>query len=118
MKELITLTDEDALKVINTIHLLTKNTLIKRGGSVGLSFEESFRRYGSAYIEFELLSEDKFDGHWTTTSKCRIRFHHTSVWFQEFSSYNEPSTYNKNHYFGYLKLIELGYKLPDKPQWT
>lgn len=119
MKELIDITDEDVISVIDRIHLLTENRVISRNGILGLDFYESFRTYGKAYIVIELISEDKVtDGYYTTTSKCRIEFNHQSVWFTEFSSDDEVSGYNKNHFFGYLKLQELGYKLPDRPQWT
>lgn len=119
MKQLIDITDEDALSVINRIHLLTENKLIGRTGTLGLSFKESFRKYGTAWIEFELVSNDTVtDGYFTTVSKCRIHFHHTSVWFEEMDFDGDPSNYNKNHFFGYLKLQELGYELPKEPQWT
>lgn len=119
MKKLIDITDEDVIAVIDRIHLLTENKIIARGGIFGLDFYESFRKYGDAYIDVELLSVDNAsDGYFTYTSKCRIKFHHNSVWFTEFSSDGEVSGYNKNHFFGYLKLKELGYELPDKPQWT
>lgn len=117
MKKLIDISDEDALAVINRIHILTENRILGRFGLLGLDFHESFRRYGSAYMDFELASYDFVsDGHYTSISKCRIEFHHESVWFMEFSSDDDISGYNKNHFFGYLKLQELGYKLPDKPQ--
>ena len=124
MKKLIDITDEDVLKVINRIHIiyyiypLTENKVISRNGLHGLSFEESFRKYGSCYIEVEMISHDIVtDGHFTFESKCRLQFHHKSVWFAEYDSRGNCSNYNKNHFFGYLKLQELGYELPDKPQW-
>ena len=119
MKRLIDITDEDVISVINRIHLLTENKVISRNGILGLDFYESFRKYGDCSIDVELVSNDTVtDGYYTTISKCRIQFHHESIWFTEYSSDNEISGYNKNHFFGYLKLQELGYKLPDAPQWT
>lgn len=119
MKKLIEITDEDAQKVVDTIHLLTENTIIGRFGIFGLSFEDSFRKHGDAWIDFECASIDTVsDGYFSTFSKFRIKFHHSSVWFEELSMDGEPSSYNKNHFFGYLKLQELGYELPEKPQWT
>lgn len=118
MKRLIDITDEDVISVINRIHLLTENTIISRNGLHGLDFYQSFRKYGDCSIDVELASYDTGDGYFTTFSKCRIQFHHESVWFTEFGSDDEISGYNKNHFFGYLKLQELGYKLPDTPQWT
>lgn len=118
MKKLIEITDEDAQKVVDTIHLITENTIIGRFGIHELSFEDSFRKYGDAYIDFECASIDNVsDGYFSTFSKFRIRFHHQSVWFEEMSMGGNPSVYNKNHFFGYLKLQELGYELPEKPQW-
>ena len=118
MKKLIEISDEDAQKVVARIHLLTENTIIGRFGTLGLSFEDSFRKYGDAWIDFECASIDKVsDGYFSTFSKFRIKFHHSSVWFEELSMEGKPSSYNKNHFFGYLKLQELGYELPDKPQW-
>ena len=119
MKRLIDITDEDVISVINRIHLLTENKVISRNGLLGLDFYESFRKYGDCSIDVELVSNDTItDGYYTTISKCRIQFHHESVWFTEYGSDDEISGYNKNHFFGYLKLQELGYKLPDVPQWT
>ena len=119
MKRLIDITDEDVISVINRIHLLTENTVISRNGILGLDFNESFRKYGDCSIDVELTSNDTVtDGYYTTVTKCRIHFHHESVWFTEFSSDEKISAYNKNHFFGYLRLQELGYKLPDTPQWT
>ena len=116
MKRLIDITDEDVISVINKIHLLTQNTIISRDGILGLDFKESFRKYGDCSISIELASIDSTDGYFTCISKCVIQFHHNSVWFTEFGSDGEISGYNKNHYFGYLKLQELGYELPNKPQ--
>lgn len=120
LKRLIDITDEDVISVINRIHPLTENTIISRNGIHGLDFYDSFRKYGDASIDVELVSEDRVsDGYFTTISKCRIKFHHESIWFTEYvGSSDEVSGYNKNHFFGYLKLQELGYKLPDAPQWT
>jgi hypothetical protein len=119
MKRLIDITDEDVISVINRIHLLTENKVISRNGLFGLDFYESYRIYGDCSIDIELVSNDTVtDGYYTTVSKCGIQFHHESVWFIEYSLDNEISDYNKNHFFGYLKLQELGYKLPDAPQWT
>ena len=119
MKRLIDITDEDVISVINRIHLLTENKVISRNGLLGLDFYESFRKYGDCSIDVELVSNDTVtDGFYTTISKCRIQFHHESVWVTEYGSDDEISGYNKNHFFGYLKLQELGYKLPDVPQWT
>lgn len=118
MKKLIDITDEDVIKVIDQIHRLTENKVIGRFGILGLSFEDSYRKYGNCYIKIELLSEDRVtDGYFTTYSYCHIKFHHESVWFEEYTSDGESSTYNKNHYFGYKKLIELGYDFPIEPQW-
>ena len=111
MKKLIDITDEDIISVVNRIHLLTKNKVISRNGILGLDFYESFRKYGDCSIDVELESKDSF-------SICRIQFHHRSIWFTEYIEYPEISGYNKNHFFGYLKLQELGYELPDVPQWT
>lgn len=117
MKKLIDITDEDVIKVIDRIHILTENKVISRNGIHGLSFEESFRKYGFCYIEIEMVSHDRVtDGYFTTESKCRLQFHHNSVWFAEFDCDGDDSNYNKNHFFGYLKLQELGYELPNKPQ--
>jgi len=70
------------------------------------------------YIEIEMISHDRVtDGHFTVESKCRLQFHHNSIWFAELNCDGDDSNYNKNHFFGYLKLQELGYELPDKPQW-
>ena len=119
MKKLLEMTDEDVLAIINAIHLLTKNTIVKRDGILGLGFKESFRKYGSAYIEFLMVSEDNVtDGYFTTESKCHIVFRHTSIWFAEYGCDDDASNYNKNHFYGYQKLIELGYEMPDKPQWV
>ena len=119
MKKLIDITDEDIIKVINRIHLLTENKVISRNGILGLEFYDSYKKYGDAYIDIELVSEDTVtSGYYTTISKCRIQFHHNSVWFSELSCDDKFSGYNKNHYFGYLKLIELGYDFPSEPQWT
>jgi len=115
MKKLIDITDEDAIAVIDCIHILTENTIVSRNGELGLSFEESFRKYGSAFILFKCVSASDIFGE--SIQYCKIVFRHTSVWFAEFSFDMEPSTYNKNHYFGYMKLIELGYSLPSTPQW-
>ncbi len=118
MKKLIDITDEDVITVINRIHILTENKIISRKGILGLDFHESYRKYGDAHIDIELVSNDTVtDGHFTTISKCRIQFHHKSVWFSEFGTNNSFSGYNKNHFFGYLKLQELGYELPNSPQW-
>jgi len=119
-KRLIDITDEDVILVINRIHPLTVNTIISRNGRLGLDFYDSFRKYGDASIDIELVSNDTVtDGYFTTISKCRIQFHHESIWFTEYvGSSGEVSGYNRNHFFGYLKLQELGYKLPDSPQWT
>ena len=69
-------------------------------------------------IEIEMISHDRVtDGHFTVESKCRLQFHHNSIWFAELDCDGDDSNYNKNHFFGYLKLQELGYELPDKPQW-
>jgi hypothetical protein len=118
MKPLIDITDEDVISAINRIHILTENTVISRNGIHGLNFKDSFRTYGSAYIEIEMVSNDTVsDGYFTSISKCRMVFNHKSVWFAELgSSGYEPSNYNKNHLFGYLKLQELGYELPSSPQ--
>jgi len=118
MKKLIEITDEDVITVIDQIHILTENKVISRNGILELSFEDSFRKYGSCYIEIEMVSHDIVtDGHFTTESKCRLQFNHKSVWFAELGYDDDDSNYNKNHFFGYLKLQELGYELPDKPQW-
>lgn len=118
-KKLIDITDEDVISVIDRIHILTENKIISRNGLHGLSFEDSFKKYGSAYIEIEMVSNDTVtDGYYTTISKCRMVFNHKSIWFAEMSSDGSDSNYNRNHFFGYLKLQELGYELPDKPQWT
>lgn len=117
MKKLIDITDEDLIKVINCIHILTENKVIGRKGINGLSFEDSYKRYGACYIEVEMVSHDRVtDGYFTTESKCKLQFNHKSVWFAEFGPDGESSNYNKNHFFGYLKLQELGYELPEKPQ--
>ncbi len=117
MKKLIDITDEDLIKAIDRIHILTENKVLSRNGIHGLSFKESFRRYGYCYIEIEMVSHDMVtDGYFTTESKCRLEFNHKSVWFAELDSDGDSSNYNKNHFFGYLKLQELGYELPDKPQ--
>lgn len=117
MKNLIDITDEDVIAVIDRIHILTENKVISRNGIFGLDFNESFRRHGECSIDIELLSNDTVsDGYFTTVLKCRIQFRHKSVWFTEFGSDGEVSGYNKNHFFGYLKLQELGYDMPDKPQ--
>ena len=119
LKQLIDITDEDVISVINMIHPLTVNSIISRNGILGLDFYESFRKYGDCSIDVELLSQDTVsEGYFTTISKCRIQFHHKSVWFTEYDLDNEISGYNKNHFFGYLKLQELGYEMPDAPQWT
>ncbi len=118
-KKPIDITDEDVIAVINRIHVLTENTIISRNGILGLNFHDSFRKYGDAYIDVQCASYDRItDNHFTTFSKCRIQFHHQSVWFTEFNSNDETSGYNKNHFFGYLKLQELGYELQETPQWT
>ncbi len=115
-KKLIDITDEDALKVVNSIHILTENTLIKRKGILGLSFEESHRKYGSASIEFETASIDRVtDGHFTSMGKVEMVFSHSQVWFAEYH-FNEDSNRNSNHFIGYLKLQELGYFVPTTPQ--
>jgi len=119
MKKLIDITDEDVISVINRIHPLTENTIISRNGILGLDFIKSFKRYGNCFIDVELISHDTAtDGYFTSVSKCRMQFHHKSVWFTEFCSDDDLSGYNKNHFFGYLKLQELGYELPSEPQWT
>lgn len=118
-KKLIDITDEDVVAVINRIHVLTENTIISRNGILGLNFQDSYRKYGSAHIDVQCASYDRVtDNHFNTFSKCRIQFHHKSVWFTEMSDKNDVSGYNKNHFFGYLKLQELGYELPEAPQWT
>ena len=77
MKKLIDITDEDVIKVIDRIHILTENKVLSRNGLHGLSFEDSFRKYGSCYIEIERISHDRVtDGHFTVVSKCRLQFHH------------------------------------------
>lgn len=117
MKKLIDITDEDVIEVINSIHVLTENKIISRNGILGLPFEKSFKKYGSAYIEIEMTSHDTVsDGYYTTSRRCKLQFHHKSVWIAELDWEGDMSNYNKNHFFGYLKLKELGYKLPDKPQ--
>ena len=117
MKRLIDITDEDVIKVIDSVHILTENRVISRKGLHGLSFDESFKKYGSCYIEIEMVSNDVIsDGHFTVTNKCRLKFHHNSVWIAEMSFDGKDSNYNKNHFFGYLKLKELGYGFPTKPQ--
>lgn len=116
MKNLIDITDEDVIKAIDKVHILTRNTVISRNGIHGLGFMESHRKYGSCYIEILMESIDyATDGYFSTESKCRLQFYHNSVWFAELGADGEPSNYNRNHFFGYLKLIEMGYKLPDKP---
>lgn len=118
MKRLIDITDEDVLAVVNSIYLLTENNIVGRGGDLGLDFHASFKKYGTAHIDIERVSVDRVtDGHWTTESKSRIVFNHQSVWFAELDCDGDPSNYNKNHFFGYLKLQELGYALPTTPQW-
>jgi len=118
MKKLIDITDEDVISVIDRIHILTENTIIARKGIFGLDFYESFRKFGSAFIEIEMVSRDTVtDGYYTTISKCQLVFKHESVWFAEIGYDGDNSNYNKNHFFGYLKLQELGYKLPEQPQW-
>ncbi len=104
--------------MIDRIHTLTENKVISRKGILGLNFEESFKKYGSCYIEIKLTSVDTVsDGYWTSISICRLQFSHTSVWFAELDGVGgDASNYNKNHFFGYLKLQELGYELPDTPQ--
>lgn len=117
MKKLVDLTDEDAIKVIDSIHFLTENTVAKRGGILGLNFEDSYRKYGECFIDIDMISRDTVtDGYWTSESKCRIVFKHNSVWFAEINCDGEDSNYNKNHFCGYLKLQELGYDVPTKPQ--
>lgn len=119
LKRLVDITDEDVIKVIDCIHITTENKIISRNGILGLNFHDSYNKYGDCYIDVEVASIDTVtDGYFTTISKCRIQFHHQSVWFTELNYDDELSGYNKNHFFGYLKLQELGYKLPDKPQWT
>lgn len=121
MKNLIDITDEDVISVIDRIHLLTKNTIIGRKGILGLDFHESYKRYGTAHIDVLLSSDDTVtDGYFSTRSRCRIVFQHKSVWFTEYTyetDDNEISGHNRNHFFGYLKLQELGYILPETPQW-
>lgn len=117
MKRLIDIADEDAIAVIDRIHILTQNTIVSRNGEFGLSFEESFWKYGSAEILFECVSLDGGDGYFTVISHCKLVLRHNSVWFAEMGCDDTPSNYNKNHYFGYLKLIELGYALPTTPQF-
>lgn len=116
--KLTEITDADALAVINTMHLLTENELIGRTGILGLGFAESHRKYGDCYIEFKRISVDKADGSNYSESFTRIKIHHNSVWFEELDFDGRPTTYNKNHMFGYDKLRELGYDLPKVPQWT
>lgn len=119
MKKLIDITDEDIIKVVNRIHPLTENKIIKRRGILGLGFIKSFRKYGDWAVKIELVSNDSVtDGYYATVTKFEIRFHHNSVWFSEFDLDGKASNYNKNHFFGYLKLKELGYELPTEPQWT
>lgn len=118
MKKLIDITDEDVISVINRIHILTDNKVLYREGILGLSFEESFRKYGSASITIGMVSTDTVtDGYFTTFSKCKMIFNHKSVWFAEIGPDDEASNYNKNHFLGYLKLQELGYDIPTEPQW-
>lgn len=113
MKKLIEITDEDLLKVINSIYALTENKIINREGFFGLTFEESFKKYGHARINIEKVSHDTItDGYYTTESKSQVVFHHNSLWFAELNCDGEPSNYNKNHFIGYLKLVELGYDVP------
>lgn len=117
MKNIVDITDEDVISVINTIHPLTKNRVISRNGIPRFDFHESFKKFGSCYIDIELKSIDVVsDGHFTSISKCRIQIVHDSFWFVEFTPSNSISAYNKNHFFGYLKLQELGYKFPDSSQ--
>lgn len=83
-----------------------------------LTFDELYKRYGDAYFEFELTSNDKLtDGYYTTSHKFRIRLNHKSLWFENLMIDGDPSNYNKNHHLGYKKLEELGYELPTEPQW-
>ncbi len=71
------------------------------------------KKYGSAHINIERISHDRVtDGYYTTESKSQVVFHHNSIWFAELDCDGEPSNYNKNHFVGYLKLIELGYDVP------
>lgn len=117
MKRLIDITDEDLLKVIDTIYILTENKIVSRNGVLGLDFKESFRKYGSATIDIYRISRDTVsNGYYTSESTSRVVFRHNSIWFAELDSDNEPSNYNKNHFCGYLKLQELGYDLPTNPQ--
>lgn len=117
MKELIDITDEDLLKVINRIYVLTDNKIISRNGILGLNFKDSFRKYGSANIDIYRVSVDTItDGYYTSESKSKVVFYHKSIWFAEIDCDGEASNYNKNHFCGYLKLQELGYKLPTEPQ--
>lgn len=119
MKQLIDITDEDVIAVIDRIHVSTKNKVISRNGLFGMDFHKSFNKYGDCSIDIQLESPDSItDGEYTTVSKCTMQFHHKSVWFTEYNTENEISGYNKNHFFGYLKLQELGYKLPVEPQFT
>ncbi len=84
MKKLITITDEDLLKVIDSIYALTENRIVSREGSLGLSFEDSFRKYGSAHINIERISHDTItDGYYTVESKSKVVFRHNSIWFAE-----------------------------------
>ena len=112
------ITDEHALAVIDAMHLLTDNEVVGRFGILGLNFQESHRKYGECHIEFKRISVDRADG--SNYSECytHIRIHHNSVWFEEFDCDGRPSTYNKNHMFGYDKLRALGYELPEKSQWV
>ena len=61
MKKLIDITDEDVIKMIDCVHILTDNKILSRDGILGLSFEKSFKKYGSCSISIELASIDRFD---------------------------------------------------------
>lgn len=115
--KLVDMTKEDALKIVNAIHISTENSFIEFKGLFDLDFKESYRKYGNYYIDFLRTTVDPFDGSYYCEWKTRITVKHNSIWFEEFDGDGEASTYNKNHIFGYDKLRELGYILPDKAQW-
>lgn len=117
MKNILDITDEDLLTVINTIHPTTDNAIIGRLGIFGLDFRESHRQYGDCFIEVQRESVDP-DGQDYLLWFTRIKIHHESFWFEEFNFDHTRSTYNKNHCFGYDKLRELGYEFPYSPQWA
>ena len=118
MKQLIDITDEDILEVVNRIHILTENSVIGRNGCFpNISFRDSFVKYGDCHIDVLLVSQDIIRV-CNTESICRLHLHNNSIWFEEYDKFLDPHTYNKNHFFGYLKLQELGYQLPTEPQWT